>query len=154
MSSLNALQVAVEVASRKRDEARQALQDLLRIQQAGRAQLEQLAGYANDTRHRWGLRADAIVQPEVMFHHYQFLDRLEHAIGLQTGVVGDQAQRAELAQRALLDAELRLASLKKVVERRQQELALAQRRKEQKETDERAGQRFGAAQRSPLGQEQ
>lgn len=154
MSSLNALQVAVEVASRKRDEARQALQDMLRIQQAGQAQLDQLGGYADETRHRWGLRADACVQPEVMYHHYQFMDRLDHAIGLQTGIVGEQAVRVEAARRALLDAELRLASLKKVVERRRQELAVAQMRREQKQTDERAALRFGGGINRPLGQEQ
>ncbi len=157
MSSLNALKVAVEVATRQRDAARQALQDTLRIQQAGRAQLDQLSGYAQETQHRWGLRADTTVQPEVMYHHYQFMDRLEHAIGLQTGVVGDQAQRVELARRALLDSELRLASLQKVVERKQHELAVAQMRREQKQTDERAALRLASgtatANFGPFGQE-
>ena len=46
MSSLNSLAVAVEVASRKRDDARQALQDMLAAQQAARAQLDQLEDYA------------------------------------------------------------------------------------------------------------
>ena len=49
MSSLNSLAVAVEVASRKRDDARQALQDMLAAQQAARAQLDQLEDYARET---------------------------------------------------------------------------------------------------------
>ena len=153
MSSLNALKVAVEVATRQRDAARQALQDTLRIQQAGQAQLDQLASYAQETQPRWGLNAGTVVQPEVMFHHYQFMDRLEHAIGLQTGAVGEQAQRVERARRALLDTELRLASLQKVVERKQHEQAVAQMRREQKQTDERAALRLAANHRPLLGQE-
>ena len=42
MSQLDALIVAVEVASRKRDDARRVLQDALAAQQAARAQLMQL----------------------------------------------------------------------------------------------------------------
>ena len=69
MSTLNALTVAVEVASRKRDEARRLLQDAQGAQQAAHDQLNQLQGYARETEGRWGMRADAAVQPEVMFHH-------------------------------------------------------------------------------------
>ena len=65
------------------------------------------------------------MQPEVMYHHYQFIGKLEHAIGLQSGVVQDQARRVEQARQALLQAELRLTSLRKVVERKQHELAAA-----------------------------
>ena len=144
MSTLNALTVAVEVASRKRDEARRLLQDAQGAQQAAQDQLNQLQGYARETEGRWGMRADAAVQPEVMFHHYQFMDRLGHAVGLQTGVVGDHASRVQDATRTLLDAELRLASLRKVLERRRADLLREQQRREQKQTDELASQRAAA----------
>lgn len=145
MSSLNALNVAVEAAARKRDAARQVLQDMQRVAQAGQAQLEQLGGYAQETQNRWGMQADSTVKPEVMYHHYQFIGKLEHAIGLQSGVVQEQARRVEQARQALLEAELRLTSLRKVVERKQHELAIAQMRREQKQTDERASLRLAAA---------
>ena len=153
MSTLNALTVAVEVASRKRDEARRLLQDAQGAQQAAQDQLNQLQGYARETEGRWGMRADAAVQPEVMFHHYQFMDRLGHAVGLQTGVVSDHASRVQDATRTLLEAELRLASLRKVLERRRAEVALQQQRREQKQTDERAALRAGRGARSPQDQE-
>ena len=153
MSNLNALMVAVEVASRKRDDARKVLQDTQAAQQAARDQLDQLEGYARETEARWGLRADTAVQPEVMYHHYQFIGKLEHAIGLQSGVVQDQARRVEQARQALLQAELRLTSLRKVVERKQHELAIAQMRREQKQTDERASLRLAVANRGMGPQE-
>ncbi len=142
MSALNALIVAVEIASRKRDEARQALREAQAVQQAAQAQLSQLQDYARETEQRWGMQADTTVKPEVMFHHYQFMGRLDHAAGLQTSVVGDQAARVERAQRALMETELRLASLRKVLEARRLELERAQARMDQKQTDERAAMQY------------
>lgn len=142
MSVLSALIVAVEIASRKRDEARHVLQEALAVQQAAQAQLNQLQDYARETEQRWGMQEDTRVQPEVMYHHYQFMDRLGHAAGLQTGVVGDQAARVENARHGLMDAERRLASLRKVVEQRRRELEQAQARMEQKQTDERAAMQY------------
>jgi flagellar FliJ protein len=152
-TQLSALNVAIEAACRKRDDARRFLQDTQGAQQAARAQLAQLEGYARETEVRWGMREDSHVQPEVMFHHYQFMDRLGHAAQLQTKVVGDQDQRVELARRALMDAELRLTSLRKVVEKRSHELALQQQRREQKQTDERAALQYrGAGQDSQISE--
>ena len=153
MSSLNSLAVAVEVASRKRDDARQALQDMLAAQQAARAQLDQLEDYARETQARWGMKADTTMKPEVMYHHYQFMNRLGHAASIQTGVVGDQAGRVESAQRALLEAELRLTSLRKVVDKRRHDLELQQMRRDQKQTDERAALQYRTASQGPQGQE-
>ncbi len=144
MSSLNAFVVAVELAERQRDAARQTLGNVQGARQAAQAQLEQLSGYAAETQGRWGMRAGATVQPEVMHHHYQFIGRLDHAIGLQTQALSGQDQRVDQARKALLQAELRLSSLRKVLERRRAELALLAQRREQKQTDERASQRAAA----------
>ncbi|WP_298207786.1 flagellar export protein FliJ [Acidovorax sp.] len=153
MSSLNSLAVAVDVALRKRDAARKVLQDALAAQQAARAQLDQLEDYARETESRWGMKADTAMQPEVMYHHYQFMNRLGHAASIQTGVVGDQAGRVEGAQRALLEAELRLTSLRKVVDKRRQDQELQQMRREQKQTDERAAMQYRNAGQGSQGQE-
>lgn len=145
MPAPNALSVALELALRRRDEARRLLQDARNARQAAQEQLDQLEGYARETQNRWGMRPDAAVQPEVMYHHYQFMDRLNHAMGLQTGVVGSHDERVAAAEKALLDAELRLASLKKLVEKRQSDALLAQTRREQKQTDERAALQYRQA---------
>ena len=64
MSSLNAFVVAVDLAVRQRDAARQRFQDMQGARQAAQAQLDQLSGYAADTQQRWGMREGAAVQPE------------------------------------------------------------------------------------------
>jgi len=152
-TSLNALTVAVDVASRRRDAARKVLQDALAAQQAACAQLDQLEDYARETESRWGMKADTAMQPEVMYHHYQFMNRLGHAASIQTGVVGDQSGRVESAQRALLEAELRLTSLRKVVDKRRHDLELQQMRRDQKQTDERAALQYRNASQGSQGQE-
>lgn len=140
-------EVAVDLAERQRDGARQTLQNTLQARAAAQGQLEQLQGYAQETQQRWGMRAGATVQPEVMEHLYGFLGKLEHAIGVQVGVVQSQDRRVEQAQKALVQAELRLTSLRKLLQRKRQEWAMQQQRREQKQTDESASLRFAAAQR-------
>lgn len=142
MSSLNALNVAIEAAERKRDAARTTMQERQRAQQAAQAQMDQLQGYVLEMQARWGAQEGLAVQPEVMHHQYQFMERLQHAIGLQTRVVADQDIRLETARQALLAAELRVTSLQKVVQARRRDVALAQMRREQKDTDERATMAF------------
>ena len=142
MSSLNALNVAIEAAERKRDAARTAMLERQSARQAAQAQMDQLQGYTAEMQARWGAQEGLAVQPEVMHHQYQFMERLQHAIGLQTRVVADQDIRLETARQALLAAELRVTSLQKVVQTRKRDMALAQMRREQKETDERAALQF------------
>lgn len=141
------------MAERQCDDLRRSLQDTRRAAQAAQAQLGQLQGYAEETQGRWGLRAGAQVQPEVLFHHMHFMDRLHHAMGLQDSVVADHGRRVGMAQQALLAAELRLASLTKLIGKRRSELEQQQARREQKQTDERAALQYRAVQNAPLGQE-
>ncbi|MBQ0133483.1 MAG: flagellar export protein FliJ [Comamonas sp.] len=142
MSSLNALMIAIEMATRKRDEARQALRERQHAFDAAKSQMDQLESYTLEMQQRWGVSEGAAMKPEVMFHHRQFMERLQHAIHLQTKVVADQSIRLETAQKALMATELRLSSLNKVVEARRRDIALAQMRRDQKQTDERAALQF------------
>lgn len=142
MSSLNALMIAIEMAVRKRDEARHALRERQRSHDAAQSQMEQLQSYALEMQQRWGVSEGAAMKPEVMFHHRQFMERLQQAIELQTKVMADHAIRLEAAQKALMATELRLSSLNKVVETRRRDMELAQMRREQKQTDERAALQF------------
>ncbi|RID97197.1 flagellar export protein FliJ [Simplicispira hankyongi] len=132
------LQIAVEMTARQRDGARHALQDARASAAAAEEQMEQLQVYARETESRWGMRSGAHVMPEVLFHHRHFMGRLEHAMEMQTKVLEDHARRVADGESTLLAAELRLATLKKLVAKRQREWALAEQRHEQKQTDERA----------------
>ena len=77
MSSLNALMIAIEMAVRKRDDARQALRERQHAFDAAKSQMEQLENYAAEMQQRWGATEGASLKPEVMVHHRQFMERLE-----------------------------------------------------------------------------
>ncbi|QXL84264.1 flagellar export protein FliJ [Comamonas sp. NLF-1-9] len=141
MASNHAFEVAIELATRQRDGARNTLVQLRGHLARAQMQLHQLASYAQETRQRWSPREGAQLQPEVLRHQRQFLQRLEHTMQMQQGVVHEHEQRIARAAAVLAAAEARLASLRQVLERRLRALAQQQARREQKQTDELAMQR-------------
>ena len=145
MSAVKSVLLAIDMASSQRD---QAAQGLLKAQQAhlfAQDQMAQLQTYALETESRWTATAQISTTPEVMRHHYQFMDRLHHAIGLQSGVLENSGRKAELAKQRVLEAEFRLASLKQILKKRQADLAVVQKRREQKQMDEFAALRGSRA---------
>lgn len=143
MSAVKSLLLAIDLATRKRD---QAAQGLMRVQSShlfAQDQMGQLEIYAAETASRWTASAQIGTTPELLRHHYQFLDRLHHAIGLQQGVLENEARKVEQVKRLVLEAEFRLVSLSQVLKKKQTGIALMQTRREQKQMDE-----FAASQTS------
>lgn len=142
MAQGQGLQVAMEAAQRQRDAAMQRLAQKRQARQLGQQQLDQLTGYATETEQRSILRGQIGTSPEVMQHHLQFMARLEQTIELQKTQMGLHDEAVQEAERQLLMAELRLVSLRQVVQRRERDAALSQQRREQKELDEMAASRY------------
>lgn len=147
MSFMRSLSLAIQLATDRRDEASRQLAQAQRTQASAHDQMGQLERYAQDSENRWIGSAQVSMDPEVLRHHYQFMDRLRHAIGLQSDVLGNLQGQVELARRQLLEAETRLAGLNKVLQRKQQEELRAQERREQRQTDEFATQQYLRARR-------
>jgi flagellar FliJ protein len=133
MSQLKSILLAIELATRRRDEAAKALASTKRTQGYSLGQMEQLQGYAKDTDDR---STTVVLSAELIRHHYQFVERLQQAIGLQTGVLDNSKRQVEQAEKVLLEAEFRLAGLNHVLKTRQVALQLIQKRREQRITDE------------------
>lgn len=136
MSILNSLSLAIDLATRKRDQAMVVLQHLQRTHEANQNQMEQLEGYAGETELRWAVSSGAGSTPELMGHHYQFMARLHQAITLQRDVLTGSAQKVETARRLTVDSELRLASLRLALKKKQADFARLQGRREQSQMDE------------------
>nr|WP_315190817.1 flagellar export protein FliJ [uncultured Albidiferax sp.] len=143
MSLLRTLALAVEVAIRKRDAAHRALGQAQQKYIAAHDQLTQLETYASETETRWMTQAQTCALPELMQHHYQFMDRLAQAIQMQLGILADNARWVEAAKKQLADTEIRVATLQQVCRNKQLEADRLQNRREQKQIDEFAAQRFG-----------
>ncbi len=145
MTGMGGLTVALELATRKRDEAGQALAQLLRRHDHALQQLDQLSSYAADTQGRWSVSAQTRTSPQIVGHYYQFMDRLDQTIVLQQGVIDDAHRQCQAARKVLMEAEVYLAGLKRLLEKRRQEHARLAARREQKQTDEFASRRRTAA---------
>lgn len=145
MSALRSLVLAIELATEKRDEAGRHLMQAQRAYLQGQNQLEQLANYAADSEARWVSSAQVSMSTGILQHHYQFMDRLHHAIGLQDGVLVNLQQQVEVERKRVQEAEMRLAVLQKLLAKKQMERAMMMARREQKQTDEFAAMQHARA---------
>jgi flagellar FliJ protein len=136
MAEFRAIELAIEVATRQRDALARNLAQARRNLEFANGQMEQLSNYAADTDGRWTQAQQASRCGELVRHHYQFVERLQHAIGMQSHVIGDLKGQMEAAHRILLQAEFRLSGLNQVLQGKQAARQLKQRRREQQHTDE------------------
>ena len=136
MSAVRSVLLAIDMATRRRDQAGQGLTYVQNAHLFAQNQMVQLETYAAETESRWAVAAQTSTTPELMRHHYQFMDRLHHAIGLQSGVLDNASRKVDVAKRQVLEAEFRLTSLKQVLKKKQLDIAIVQGRREQKQMDE------------------
>jgi flagellar FliJ protein len=142
MTAPNGLHAARDLAERQRDEAAQLLATVRQSQAAAQAQLDQLEGYARDTDARWSAASGRAASPEVMQHHYQFMQRLGQAIAMQQRTMDNHAHQVTMRTNGLREAEARLESLNQVLAQRRKAEAVQERRREQKAVDEMAALQY------------
>lgn len=136
------MQVAADMARRKRDEAAADLNRGRAGERAAQNQFDQLTSYAHDTESRWTEQARVLATPELMTHHYAFMTRLHHAIHLQRDVMKQHARQIEGLVARVREAELRLRSLQMVIDRQRLDHERVLAKREQKQTDEMAAMLF------------
>lgn len=141
MSAIKSFLLAIEMATRKRDQVSQGLMQAQNSYLFAQDQMNQLQTYAAETESRWTAAAQISTSTEMLRHHYQFMGRLQHAMDLQKGALENESRKVGLAKQAVLEAEFRLVSLKQVLEKKQADLAVLQSRREQKQMDEFASMR-------------
>ena len=149
MSALKSVLLAIDVATRKRDQAGKQLVQAQRACQFAQSQLDQLESYAADSDARWTAAAQISTTPELLQHHYQFMRRLRDAIALQNGVMADLDRQFETARQLTLAAEFRLAGLRKVMSKKLADIAITTARREQKQMDEFAAMQFARTATGP-----
>jgi flagellar FliJ protein len=134
----DSLATMLELAARQRDIERAALMQAEGASNRALAQLDQLAAYQAEYRTRTPGLAGLAAPIELLRCHQGFMGRLDQAMLQQREAV--QTADTELRRRRLLlqQAELRVASVQKLIERRQAEHARAEARREQRQTDESA----------------
>ena len=136
MGAIKSFILAIDLATRQRDKVSQGLSHAQNSYLFAQDQLAQLETYAAETEAKWVAAAQISTSPELLRHHYQFMGRLDHAIGLQKQALGNETQKVARAKQVVLEAEFRLVGLNQVLKKKQADLALVQARREQKQMDE------------------
>lgn len=136
MSKFRALELAIEQATQQRDAQARRHAQAQKTLHFAQGQLDQLQNYSKDTDARWVDGKSINLSVELVKHHYQFMDRLLHAVTQQQGVIANLQRQLDGAHQALLQAEYRLAGFKQLLKARSAEQLLQQHRREQRATDE------------------
>ena len=138
MTSLVSVQMAIDLATRERDQSIQEVSQARRVLQSCQDQFDQLSSYAQETQVRWVTSSRGVATTAVMHHYYQFMDKLHHAMAMQSQVLQEATRRVETLQVKLLESEFKLASRQTLCD----SMRLAQHRwrdrMEQKQVDEMA----------------
>lgn len=132
------LQTLLERAEAERDAALGHAQRAAEQAQRLTAQAEQLRAYRDDYRRRAPATGTQAASIELIRVHRDFMLRLEHAIEQQRRQLESAQAVAGAAREALLAQELRVASVRKLLDRRLQALQRNANRIEQRGTDEAA----------------
>jgi flagellar FliJ protein len=141
-TEIQSLFVLLKQSESERDEAQAALQQALKRAEAARAQADQLAAYRAQYQQRWSQQFAQRGAIEIVHCYHGFNERLEQAITHQQQATTQSDSQVEGARALLREREMRVASVRKLIERRQQELRRLEDRRDQKLTDE-AAQRTG-----------
>ena len=135
---MTALKTVLELAEAERNQAQLALRRAEEQTARLQAQADQLGQYRSEYQQRWAGQFSRQGAIEIVHCYQSFMQRLDEAMAQQ----GQQAEAArQLALRVreqLLAAELRVASVRKLIERRQQETRRNEQRREQRQSDEQA----------------
>lgn len=145
METLNAL---LEQAEAERNQALSTF-NLARARcDAARTQGAQLDAYRADYQQRWAAQFAQGAALEIVRCYQGFADRLQTAISQQAQAVTQAAAAMARAGDNLSAHELRVASVRKLIERREQALRQASERREQKIDDENATRMASTRRRS------
>jgi flagellar FliJ protein len=145
--SLSTLVTLLDHAQAERDRALSAARQADDVVLRAQAQADQLAQYRAEYLARWATQFARSGTPELLQCYHSFMQRLDQALEQQSAQVANVNARAAAARALLQDKEMRVASVRKLIERRQQAQQAQESRMAQKQTDE-AAQRAGWEARS------
>ena len=154
MTDHQTLTILLGQSERQRDAALAEQQRAQATSAAAAGQAEQLRTYRREYEQRWSAQFCREGKIELVHCYQSFMERLTLAVDQQAHIAEHALQQVERTLGLLRGAELRCASVRKLIERRVLEQRLATDRREQKQTDESAARaawaRLGATRPAPL----
>jgi len=117
--SVQPLNTLLEHAERERDDALAQQQRAEAAMRGAENQVHQLLAYRGECERRWTERSRAGTTPTLMLCHQTFIGRLQTAVDMQGEVVQRAQAEVQRCREQLLALELRVASVRKLIERRE-----------------------------------
>jgi flagellar protein FliJ len=135
---MDPLATLLDQAEAQRNTALAAFNQALARRDAARTQLHDLDQYRSDYTQRWQQQFQRAAALEIVRAYHQFAERLTLALTQQERALGIAEQTLARANDTLTANELRVASVRKLIERRQADGRLRDERRDQRAQDEMA----------------
>jgi flagellar FliJ protein len=144
MKRLALLKTLLEREHKRRDEQMAQVRGAAANVEAQQQQADGLSTYRSEYCEKWSTQFRQAAQMEILRSYHGFLSRLDQAIGQQQSVVEHAKRMLEIQRQRLVEREIRVATVERLIKRRETLLARIEDRREQKNLDELA-QRLGSA---------
>jgi flagellar FliJ protein len=106
--------------------------------EAQQQQADGLTGYRTEYCQKWSAQFRQAAQMEILRSYHGFLSRLDQAITQQQSVLEHAHRMVEAQRQRLVEREIRVATVERLIKRREALLAKVADRREQKNLDEMA----------------
>ena len=146
MKRLALLKTLLEREQKRRDEQMAAVRNAVANAEAQQQQADGLTGYRSEYCRKWSAQFQQAAQMEILRSYHGFLSRLDQAINQQKSVVEHAHRMVEAQRQRLVEREIRVATVERLIQRREALLAKVADRRDQKNLDELAQRLMARAQ--------
>ena len=144
MKRLALLRTLLEREQKRRDEQMAQVRNAVANVEAQQQQADDLTTYRTEYCQKWSAQFRQAAQIEILRSYHGFLARLDQAITQQESVVEHARRMVDAQRQRLVEREIRVATVERLIKRREAMLARIADRRDQKNLDELA-QRLSSA---------
>ena len=138
MKRLALLHTLLERERKRRDEQMALVRNAVANVEAQQQQADGLTGYRSEYCQKWSAQFQQAARIEILRSYHGFLARLDQAITQQKSVVEHASRMVDAQRQRLVEREIRVATVERLIKRREATLAKLADRREQKNLDEMA----------------
>ena len=138
MNRLALLHTLLEREKKRRDEQMAQVRNAVANAEAQQQQADGLTTYRSEYCQKWSAQFRQSAQMEILRSYHGFLARLDQAIAQQVSVIEHAKRMVEAQRQKLVEREIRVATVERLIKRREALLAKLADRREQKNLDEMA----------------
>jgi flagellar FliJ protein len=136
MNRMALLQTLLERERKRRDEAMAGVRAAVHNAESQQQQADGLTTYRTEYCQKWAAQFQQAAQIEILRSYHGFLARLDQAITQQQSVVAHAQRGVDAARQRLVEREIRVATVERLIKRRETVLARIADRRDQKNLDE------------------